>query len=518
MAQTAGVVQIVNPESSGKPSLLSSSSSGKQRDMPRRPLSAYNLFFRSERRKLIAKACKTPEEAARFQVQSDKKKRPHTRTHGIGFAKMARQIAKNWKSLDAPTRALYEEGAKKDKLRYQRELDDWRNAKKAEESSLSLSSASLQLMHPGLIQTLLKNAESDWSLRCQNQSNLPNAAQRFSQSRVMSSQTATTLCAPGPATCASQSQNGYKEVDIVTLSPTQQPPIVWHGANEGSAAVGGLHLPQPARAMQMREVTLGPEGHSLHESTMQGILHQPQFNASQVFPHSGNSSAAIGTTPLPASMQPTVRTTAALNTLAIPEQNRILQAAQTPATGAAPALVETAEDGATTSALGYVNESNKATVLANVQFATGPVNVDSSWNKFLEDILNPTASESSAAAIQHVLHEGAPRETKKDGFVPNAVSVSAEGSELDYDGHEKAPTVSTWCDYPCLLEAQKQRGEYLQAAYMQQGDFTGLQLLGTRNELGTVGMQSEQAPDLYDHDFAKKLLEDDDICRHLTPL
>ncbi|EEC49118.1 predicted protein, partial [Phaeodactylum tricornutum CCAP 1055/1] len=67
----------------------------KPKDMPKRPLSAYNLFFQEERNRLI---------------NSDKA--------GVGFENMAKTIAAKWRSLDVDAKAPYEEKATVNKQQY----------------------------------------------------------------------------------------------------------------------------------------------------------------------------------------------------------------------------------------------------------------------------------------------------------------------------------------------------------------------------------------------------------------
>jgi hypothetical protein len=83
---------------------------------PKRPLSAYNLFFKAERERIL-KNIKQPSHKPR-------------RSHGkIGFADLARNVAERWKSLDALERRRFEELATQDKDRYEREVEAWNQAR-----------------------------------------------------------------------------------------------------------------------------------------------------------------------------------------------------------------------------------------------------------------------------------------------------------------------------------------------------------------------------------------------------
>lgn len=61
--------------------------------------------------------------------------RKHARSSGIGFANLARIVAKKWKNLSPELKAPFEEVALKDKERYQREMVVWRaNQEKKKDS------------------------------------------------------------------------------------------------------------------------------------------------------------------------------------------------------------------------------------------------------------------------------------------------------------------------------------------------------------------------------------------------
>ena len=81
---------------------------------PRRPLSAYNFFFKDSRERLLKLSTVRPEGKPRH-------------SHGkIGFAELARTIASSWKNISEEEKAYYEELAKKDKLQYKRLMAQWK--------------------------------------------------------------------------------------------------------------------------------------------------------------------------------------------------------------------------------------------------------------------------------------------------------------------------------------------------------------------------------------------------------
>ena len=75
-------------------------------EKPKRPLSAYNYYFAFERQKLLAER-KTGQEGSK----------------GIGFANMGRTIANRWNNLKLHEKTQFQELAKKDKIRYKKEMD-----------------------------------------------------------------------------------------------------------------------------------------------------------------------------------------------------------------------------------------------------------------------------------------------------------------------------------------------------------------------------------------------------------
>lgn len=89
---------------SGKKKKVRTKKPKKPKDMPRRPLSAYNLFFREERTRLL-------EEELNATQHPD----------GL-FSVLGKEIAKRWKALPEDKRQKYKAMAAEELQRYRREM------------------------------------------------------------------------------------------------------------------------------------------------------------------------------------------------------------------------------------------------------------------------------------------------------------------------------------------------------------------------------------------------------------
>jgi hypothetical protein len=88
----------------------------RPKDRPKRPLSAYNLYFQEERQKILSKIPDTKVSSGSFQrKRRAKAKIPHGK---IGFECLAKEIGQRWQRLDADQINHFKELANKEMIRY----------------------------------------------------------------------------------------------------------------------------------------------------------------------------------------------------------------------------------------------------------------------------------------------------------------------------------------------------------------------------------------------------------------
>jgi hypothetical protein len=91
----------------------------KPKDMPKRPLSAYNLFFAHERQEMIRLgSLQSPGSDSEIVGAPNIRK--------MGFAGLARTIGTKWKALIPASRIQYETQAKTEQGRYKMEMLEWK--------------------------------------------------------------------------------------------------------------------------------------------------------------------------------------------------------------------------------------------------------------------------------------------------------------------------------------------------------------------------------------------------------
>jgi hypothetical protein len=111
-----------------------------QRTKPKRPISAYNLFFRDERARLLAEAA--AKEGVPDAKDKDKKQEAKKKSGGAGpkqkiragtakvqglisFEQLGKKIGQEWRNIVPERKQYYVEIAKKDTERYKREMADY---------------------------------------------------------------------------------------------------------------------------------------------------------------------------------------------------------------------------------------------------------------------------------------------------------------------------------------------------------------------------------------------------------
>jgi len=121
--------------------VASSSPSRLPDEKPKRPLSAYNIFFKEERARMLEQLHNEPDEDENNNIiyEADGKKqraRKRRKRKSISFEELARQIGKKWQVVTADTKARYQGKADQDKQRYTREKALYLEAKRAEQNGV----------------------------------------------------------------------------------------------------------------------------------------------------------------------------------------------------------------------------------------------------------------------------------------------------------------------------------------------------------------------------------------------
>jgi len=92
----------------------------KQKDKPKRPLSAYNIFFKEERQRILEDIPDKELADIKKPAKRKGKKTPHGK---IDFQSLAKVIGKRWQELSESELDIYKSKSEADKLRYKKEME-----------------------------------------------------------------------------------------------------------------------------------------------------------------------------------------------------------------------------------------------------------------------------------------------------------------------------------------------------------------------------------------------------------
>lgn len=118
----------------------------KAKDKPKRPLSAYNLFFQEERKSMLSQipnkisskdlivASEDQQSSPDSNIDSVRKRKRIVKHGKLGFEEMAKIIGSKWKDIEPERLSRYQEEANKDRERYKKEVETYNIKQQKKES------------------------------------------------------------------------------------------------------------------------------------------------------------------------------------------------------------------------------------------------------------------------------------------------------------------------------------------------------------------------------------------------
>ena len=210
----------------------------KPADKPKRPLSAYNLFFQHERNRIVGDS----------PAGADGNKRKHRKSHGkIGFESLAKTIADKWKTLDKASKRPFEQQAKREKAIYAKKLQAWHE---------------LRLARPSLEQIL----EQAYIVR----PSPPPATAQQQPNMAPSPVTSTNQVTPTPVTPPAQPQAATQQVQLQQLPKPMPVQSITPIAIKKLAAPDIMDLSNPKAFFEKTSLPVAPMDMSLTNLLGQG--------------------------------------------------------------------------------------------------------------------------------------------------------------------------------------------------------------------------------------------------------
>jgi hypothetical protein len=145
----------------GSEKRLKSAKKRKPKDQPKRPLSAYNLFFQKERQKILSNIPDTKVSNQPFQRKRNRPKTPHGK---IGFENLAKEIGQRWQSLDAKEIGYYKGLATQEMIKYKEAMRVFRRKNEVNPEGTAASSNALNNVNNHADMSLTAIDESDCNL------------------------------------------------------------------------------------------------------------------------------------------------------------------------------------------------------------------------------------------------------------------------------------------------------------------------------------------------------------------